>query len=132
MPQQSLLRIVKRWKKYLRKNKEGLSAIPPMTRGFYVLYKQKPGGHYEVRYIGISGLGNKTALGGRIKTHVKRKKGWTHFSFFEVHDNISGEEIRELEGLLLAIFSHDPRIELSNVQTGSGKFNQARKAALWK
>jgi hypothetical protein len=132
MPQQSRLRIVKRWKKYLPKKKEGLSAIPPMTRGFYVLYKQKTGGHYEVSYVGISGLGNKTALGGRIKSHANSKKGWTHFSFFEVHDNISGEEIRELEALLLAIFSDDPRIELSNIQTGSGKFNQARKAALWK
>jgi hypothetical protein len=132
MPQQSPLRIVKRWKRYLPKDKEGLSEIPPMTRGFYVLYNQETDGHYEVTYIGISGLGNKTALGGRIRSHAKRKKGWTHFSFFEVHDNISGEEIRELEGLLLAIFCDDKRIELSNVQTGSGKFSKARSAALWK
>jgi hypothetical protein len=132
MPQQSLLRIVKRWKRYLPKNGEGLSEIPPMTRGFYVLYKQKAGGHYEVSYIGISGLGNKSALGGRLKTHAKSKKGWTHFSFFEVHDNISGDEIRELEGLLLAIFSDDRRIELSNVQTGSGKFGKTRRASVWK
>jgi hypothetical protein len=50
MPQQSLLRIVKRWKRYVpRKN---LSEIPPMTRGFYVLYREQAGGHYEVSYIG--------------------------------------------------------------------------------
>ena len=132
MPQQSPLRIVKRWKQYLPNNKEGLSEIPPMTRGFYVLYKRNAKGHQEVSYIGISGLGNKTALGGRIKSHAKRKKGWTHFSFFEVHDNISGDEIRELESLLLAIFCDDRRIELSNVQTGSRKFSKTRKAAAWK
>jgi hypothetical protein len=38
--------------------------------------------------------------------------GWTHYSIFEVHDNVTGDEIRELEGLLLRIFRHDPRIEL--------------------
>ena len=103
-----------------------------MTRGFYVLYKQDARGHHEVAYIGIGGLGNKSGLGGRIKSHAKRKKGWTHFSFFEVHDNISGDEIRELEGLLLAIFSDDRRIELSNVQTGSRRFGKTRRASAWK
>jgi hypothetical protein len=62
---------------------------------------------------------------------VKNKKDWTHFSFLEVHDNISAEEIREIEAMLLEIFCDDPRIELSNLQTGSRKFRQARKAALW-
>jgi hypothetical protein len=48
--------------------------IPPMTRGFYVLYREQPGGHYEVNYIGIAGLGKKTAMGGRIKaTPIVRK-----------------------------------------------------------
>jgi hypothetical protein len=128
MPRQSLLRIVKRWKRYIPKKE--LTAIPRMTRGFYVLYNHT-GDHYEVRYIGIGGLGNKSGIGGRLKSHAKNKKDWSHFSFFEVHDNISAEEIRELEGLLLAIFSNDSRIELSNVQTGSHKFSQARKAAMW-
>jgi hypothetical protein len=129
MPKQSPLCIVKRWKKYVPK--EGSSSeVPRMTRGFYVLYKQRTRGHYEVRYIGIGGLGSKSAIGGRIKSHVKRTD-WSHFSFFEVHDNISAEEIRELEGLLLAIFADDSRIELSNVQKGSRKFSAARKAALW-
>jgi hypothetical protein len=31
-----------------------------------------------------------------------------------VHDNVSREEILELESFLLAIFMHDPRVELEN------------------
>jgi hypothetical protein len=30
-----------------------------------------------------------------------------------VHDNVSREEILELESFLLAIFRHDPRIQLA-------------------
>jgi hypothetical protein len=129
MPQQSPLRIVKRWKRYVPR--KHIAEIPRMTRGFYVLYREQPGGHYEVSYIGIGGLGKKSAIGGRIKSHNTHKKDWTHFSFFEVHDNVTGDEIRELEGLLLAIFSDDSRIELSNIQTGSSKFKETRKPAMW-
>lgn len=63
-----------------------------------------------------------------MKAHVKAKAGWTHFSYFEVHDNISGEEIRELEALLLQIFRHDSRIKLTNVQKGSRKFRETRRS----
>jgi hypothetical protein len=130
MPQQSLLRIIKRWKRYVPR--EQFAEVPRMTGGFYVLYREERDGHYEVSYIGIGGLGKKSAIGGRIKSHNKRKEDWTHFSLFEVHDNISGEEIRELEALLLEIFRDDPRKKLGNVQTGSGRFRHARRAALWK
>src|SRR5436305_14317502 len=67
------------------------------------------------------------AIRSRIRTHVRRKRGWTHFSFFEVHDNISAEEIRELEALLLQIFRHDSRIGLTSVEKGYHKFYEARK-----
>jgi hypothetical protein len=39
--------------------------------------------------------------------------------FFEVHDNVSAKDIRELESLLLHIFRYDPRIEIANRQLGS-------------
>lgn len=130
MPQQSPLRIVKRWKRYLPNTE--FNEVPPLTRGFYALYeKMKTAGHYEVRYIGVGGLGIKSGIRARIKSHVKQKKKWTHFSFFEVHDNISADEIREVEGLLLAIFSRDPRIDLANVQRGSRRFRQTRNPAQW-
>jgi hypothetical protein len=110
--------------------------VPRDTRGFYVLYdnvRPKTGRvkQADVTYIGISGLGKWSGIRSRLRRHNQRKADWTHFSFFEVHDNISGDEIRELEALLLQIFQHDSRVGLSNVQTGSSKFRQARKRALW-
>jgi hypothetical protein len=58
--------------------------------------------------------GSSTTLAAK----VKRDK-WTHYSFFEVHDNISRDEILELEKIFLWIFRHDPCIKLANVQLDS-------------
>ena len=129
MPSQSPLRLIKRWKRYEPREKCG--EIPPMTRGVYVLYK-RDGEDYNVTYIGIAGLGRRSGAAGRLKSHNARKEGWTHFSLFEVHDNITCDEIRELEALLLGIFRHDPRIELTNKQKGSSKLYQLRHLALWR
>jgi hypothetical protein len=57
MLQQSLLRTIKRWKRYLLR--EAVSEIPRMTRGFYVLYRKGEKGRYDFRYIGVGGLGAK-------------------------------------------------------------------------
>lgn len=131
MPLQSPLRTVRRWQRYVPRSK--WSEVPHSTRGFYVLYVKGRGVRYDVSYIGIAGTGRNGSgsIRARLKSHTQHKDGWTHFSLFEVHDNISGGEIREIEALLLQIFRHDPRIGLSNVQSGSRKFYQARKAALW-
>ena len=51
---------------------------------------------------------------------------------FEVHDNVSREEIREIEVLLLAIFRHDPNVDLANKHKGSKKLSQLRQRKLWK
>jgi hypothetical protein len=124
MPKQAPLRIIKRCRLYLPRGQ--WNKIPHVTRGIYVLYKKKPlGGNqktYEVFYIGAAGVSKngKSGIRGRIKNHHKTKKtGWTHYSFFEVHDNVSREEILELESLFLRIFRHDPRVKLDNVQLGS-------------
>jgi hypothetical protein len=124
MPNQAPLRIIKRCRLYLPRGQ--WKKIPPVTRGFYILYKKNSGrGNaktYEVFYIGVAGVSRHgmTGIGGRIKSHHKTKKtGWTHYSFFEVHDNIPREEILELESLFLRIFRHDPRVKLDNVQLGS-------------
>ena len=133
MTEQAPLRLIKRWQQYWPKLKA--VDIPPWTRGFYMLYEKGRGEQYEVKYIGIAGTKQgkkKAAIASRMKAHAKHKRGWTHFSFFEVHDNISGEEIRELETLLLQIFRHDARIGLTNVQKGSRKFYEARKPERWK
>src|SRR5271168_1421288 len=116
MPKQAPLRLIKRCRIYVPR---GQWTIPPVTRGIYVLYQKKSRRGkketYEVFYIGVAGVSKNatSGIGGRIKDHDKTKKeGWTHYSFFEVHDNVSGEDILELEGLFLRIFRHDPRVKL--------------------
>lgn len=132
MPRQAPLRTIKRWLRYELRGSWKL--VPKGTRGLYVLYRKRRGELYEVSYIGVAGLG-PTGGGGirsRLKSHDLRKPDWTHFSLFEVHDNIDRDEIREIEALLLGIFRHDPRIQLSNKQTGSRKLYELRKASHWK
>jgi hypothetical protein len=131
MPKQSLLRLVKRWRRYV--NREERLSVPSHTRGVYVLYRKGKADSHEVVYIGVAGLG-KDGGGGiksRLRLHHKRIKDWSHFSFFEVHENVTKDEIRELEALLLGIFRHDPRVRLANKQKGSRKLKQLSKASQW-
>ncbi len=48
-------------------------------------------------------------MASRMRAHNRSKKGnaWTHFTIFEVHDNITNYQIRELEGLLRHIYRKD-------------------------
>jgi hypothetical protein len=51
---------------------------------------------HDVVYVGMSASGIK----GRNQRHKRSKMTrWTHFPVFEVWDNISPDEIKELEGL---------------------------------
>ena len=45
--------------------------------------------------------------------------------------NVTREEIREFEALLVGIFRHDPRIGLTNKQKGSKKLYELRKSSQW-
>lgn len=137
MPRQSLLRLIKRWKRYELRAK--WSDVPPGIRGLYVLYRKRRGTRdrakcYEVTYIGVAGISatRRGSVRARLKSHDRNKPNWTHFSFFEVHDNITRDEIREIEALLLGIFHHDPRIDLTNKQNGSSKLTQLRRLSHWK
>jgi len=77
---------------------EEISNIPSNTRGIYVLFKHRKkidratrtwNDRYDVVYIGMAG-GARTGAYGRLNSHRKSKKGeWTHFSIFEVWDNIT-------------------------------------------
>jgi hypothetical protein len=134
MPKQSPLKIIKRWRRYERRG--DWKYLLPITRGVYVLYKeQKHRTHkiFNVVYIGVAGIAMeaKTGINGRLRQHDKTKKDWTHYSFFEVHDNVSREEILELENFLLAIFRHDPRIELENKQSSSKRLRNLRLKNAW-
>lgn len=131
MPCQSPLRLIKRWKRY--ESREKWRDVPLSTRGVYVLYSNVTRIRYDVIYVGVAGI---SASGGggirsRLKSHDARIRNWTHFSLFEVHDNITGDEIREIEALLLGIFRYDPRIDLKNKQKGSKKLYQLRRRDMW-
>ena len=127
MPE-SELRLIKRWEKYLPKDK--VNSIQECLRGFYVLYKHsKKTDSYNVVYVGMSSAGSNTGhIRGRLKNHRKRKKGlWSHFSIFEVWDNIRDEEIRELEGLFREIYKEDSSANKLNKQKGFKKLKRIPK-----
>ena len=51
---------------------------------------------FDVVYVGMASRGGIRA---RLKNHRRKKAGlWTHFSVFEVWENIRDEEVRELGG----------------------------------
>jgi hypothetical protein len=108
----SELSLIKRWEEHVE-NKRVLD-VPRGLRGIYVLYRhRKKKGSYDVVYVGMAG--GKAGIRGRLRRHVKNKAGlWTHFSIFEVWDNVSEEEIRELEGLFRQIYRLDQRANSLN------------------
>ncbi len=66
----------------------------------------------------------------RLKSHSKskhKKEHWTHFSVFEVWDNIREEEIRELEGILRHIYKKDTRANKLNKQQSFKKLRKVKQ-----
>lgn len=129
MPQ-SPLRLIKSCCEFIAQ--EQYSDVPVRTRGIYVLYyrrrrksKEGPARHrkridkFDVVYVGMAKAGRQSGIRGRLAAHRRRKLDlWTHFSFFEVWDNIRDEEIAELEGLFRHIYRHDQRANRLNKQRG--------------
>ena len=132
MAPQSPLRLFKR--ALIHHERDG-KRIPHGTRGLYVLYNERPGPRkiFDVVYIGVGGTKLASGIGARIWNHKRegKKSEWTHYSIFEVHDNVSGEEILELESFLLRIFKYDSRVKLDNVKFGSKAFKKISNKALW-
>ncbi len=122
----SELRLIKRCAEFLHKSES--YRIPAYTRGIYALLKKRPNGRFDVVYIGMA-AGTKTAsIRGRLRVHKKKKdKLWTHFSAFEVWDNIREEEIQELEGIFRHIYRKDTRANKLNTQRSFKKLTQVRK-----
>jgi hypothetical protein len=93
-----------------------IEAVPNNTRGIYVLYKAGFGKRKSVVYIGMA-RGQKSGAKGRLKAHRRHKADlWTHFSVFEVWDNITRDQVQELEGMFRHIYRHDPKANRLNVQ----------------
>lgn len=122
----SELRLIKHCAEYLPQN--DVDRIPKLTRGIYVLYKYRPKTRmYDVVYVGMAGGEVKSGIGGRLRSHVRKKKRhWTHFSAYEVWDNIREEEVRELEGLFRHIYRKDSRAGKLNKQKGFNKLRRLR------
>ena len=120
----SSLRLVKRSAEFI--SKESVNQLPRRLRGIYVLYKQRHRGVHP-KFDGMAAAGRRGGIRGRLTSHAKSKrkgKLWTHFSAFEVWDNIRDEEIAELEGLFRHIYRKDPAANRLNIQRG---FKKARK-----
>ncbi len=67
----------------------------------------------------------------RLKARARKKRDlWTHVSVFEVFDNVRGEEIAELEGLLRHIHRSDPRANRLNSQRVFAKLGRVRSRSL--
>jgi hypothetical protein len=84
---------------------------PPVTLG-------------DIRAHGVRRL--RRGVRGRLISHRRSKrKGdlWTHFSVFQVWDNIRDDEVAELEGLFRHIYRRDLHANRLNIQRG---FKRAR------
>ena len=130
----SELRLIKHCIEF--REKSYIKKIPLRTRGIYVLYKKKPkkknskSDAFDVVYIGMAGGEKKAGIGGRLRAHAKniiKSKQWTHFSAFEVWDNIREEEVRELEGILRHIFRKDSHANKLGIQKSFKKLTRVRK-----
>jgi predicted secreted protein len=100
--------------------------VPDNTRGIYVLLDELSKDKYKVVYVGMSGRSSTSGIYARLDDHDKRKD-WTHFSLFEVHDNIANTEIKELEALILCIYRRDFRVNKQNKQLRYKPFRQISK-----
>jgi hypothetical protein len=65
------------------------------------------------------------SIRARLRSHRARKKNlWTHCSAFEVWDNITPAEVKELEGMFRHIYRKDSRAAELNVQRSFGKIKK--------
>jgi hypothetical protein len=102
--------------------------VPELVRGIYVLFNEDNDKKMNVVYIGRSAIGSKQGIGARIVSHTKEKKAWSHFSVFEVWDNVSNMVVEELEALILHIYARDGSANGLNIQKNSKRFHSIRRA----
>jgi len=125
----SELKLIKRCVEFCAKTER--LKIPWKTRGIYVLLNKRRKGVYDVVYIGMA-RGAKSGMRGRLGRHARgiNKDKWTHFSIFEVWDNIREEEVEELEGLLRHVYRKDARTNPLNEQRTFKKLTKTGKKKL--
>ncbi|MDE3176800.1 MAG: GIY-YIG nuclease family protein [Pseudomonadota bacterium] len=114
--------------------------VPELVRGIYVLFNENNDKLFsensnkkmDVVYIGRSTLGKTQGVGARLLNHMrtkneKKEKPWSHFSVFEVWDNVSDLAIAELEALILHIYARDGSANKLNIQRNSKLFLTIRR-----
>jgi hypothetical protein len=115
MPESSL-QLVKKCAQW--QAKESYKALPRGVRGVYALHNYNPKSEkFDVVYVGMAAQrgGVRTRLGRHFRS---KSKEWTHFSLFEVWDNVREEAIDELEGLFREIYRKD---------SSANRFNRQRR-----
>lgn len=131
----SNLRFVKRYAEYL--TRDNIKLVPKNTRGIYTLsFKTKNKDKYEIVYVGMS-RGKRAGIRSRLIKHATSKKknnnpkkAWTHFSVYEVWDNISELEIQEIEGLLRHLYRKSALSNPLNQQRRYSKLTKLRNDSL--
>lgn len=110
--------------------RDDINRVPPGIRGIYALLHWRPRSRrYDVVYVGMARQGVR----GRLRAHARsasKRDLWTHFSVFEVFDNVRGEEIEELEGLLRHIYRLDSLANRLNEQRAFTKLRRVRSKRL--
>jgi len=121
---QSELKLIKRCAEFIPKEKRTKLKSKSHIRGIYVLFNKKAK-KFDVVYIGMA----LTKMGRRINRHaLSKRKGklWTHFSLFEVWENIRDEEVKELEGIIRHIYRKDSKANTINKQRRFKKLIRVR------
>ena len=110
---------------------EDIGKVPMKTRGIYVLYVIS-GKEKNVVYVGMA-RGENAGMRGRLRRHEKdaKKAGlWTHFSVFEVWDNISSQQVEDLEGMFRHIFRYHGGANLLATQLSHKPLDKIRRKSV--
>jgi len=130
----SELRLIKRCAEFIAQTH--VNKVPADARGIYTLLKYRPKlKAYDVVYVSMAGRSTNGGIVRRLKKHaIQKPRLWTHFSVFEVWDNVREEEIRELQGILRHIYRSDIRTNSLAKQKSFKKLTAVRNddLGLWK
>ncbi len=102
---------------------DDIDDLPRGMRGVYVLYRHRPKiRRFDVVYVGMAAEGG---IRPRLRSHKTKKQGlWTHCSVFEVWENVTPTEVRELEGIFRHIYRKDSRAARLNMQRSFGRMRK--------
>ena len=96
--------------------------LPRGMRGIYVLYKYRPRiRRYDVVYVGMAG---KAEFGRDCVPPQEEEGPLDPLLVFEVWDNITHAEVKELEGIFRHIYRRDSRAAKLNVQRTFAKMKR--------